>query len=130
MPTLRHLLVLAALPALWLAAAPSATAAPAECELALTFAAVVEDKGQIAAKSDNFYVATDTASGARIAAIDAARFAKACGCPQAIQPLADAATAAARVNMDVNLTAVKQHAMQVGKGGAEATAALRKCTGG
>ena len=125
--TTRCRLFAAAVPVLWLGIAAPALAAKPECALAITLTTNIADAGHRASTIQNQYVATDLVSNARMTAIDAARWAKSCGCPEAVPPLADASVAAARVNMDVNLVGVQQHAAQVKKYGDAALAALQKC---
>jgi hypothetical protein len=110
-----------------LAAPAAASAAPADCELAMLKAATVVDLGRRAAASQYYVEASDLATGARIPAIDAAHRAKACGCPEAIPFLADAALAAERTTATTFLTSMQQYGNEIRKSGEAAIAALQKC---
>ena len=120
---LARIAALAALPFL----AVPATAAPADCELALHFAKVVAEHGQRAADSQNYVYAGDEASAARIPSIDAYRFARTCPCPDALRPLLDAQDAAARSNASFNATGAQQYGQDIRKKANEAVAALSAC---
>ena len=122
---LRHRVALLAA-ALTLACTPRLAAA-ADCELALSFAATVAGNGQRARASQSDFEARQVGSDARLPAIDAAQQAKACGCPEAIPFLAEAAQDAARVNTAINLTAMQQFGASIRKQGEAAIAALRRC---
>ena len=102
-------------------------AAPVDCELAMLKATTVVDLGRRAAASQAYTEASDLATGARIPAIDAAHRAKACGCPEAIPFLADAALAAERTTATTFLTSMQQYGDQIRKNGEAAIAALQKC---
>jgi hypothetical protein len=120
---LRH-----SLAALAIAFVPAAVcAAPVDCELAMLKAATVVDLGRRAAASQFYVEASDLATGARIPAIDAAHRAKACGCPEAIPFLADAALAAERTTATTFLTSMQQYGIEIRKNGEAAIAALQKC---
>ena len=121
----RHVTVLLAASLLLASAARFATAA--DCDLALVFARTVAANGQRAMVSDSLVEANRFASEARIPAIDAAQQAKACGCPEAIPFLAEAARDATRVNIAFNLTATQQFAAGIRKQGEAAVAALQRC---
>jgi len=112
---------------LMLACAPGFAIA-ADCERALAFAATVADYGQHAMASQNQVEASNFAGDARIPAIDAAQQAKACGCPEAIPFLAEAARDAARANVTSNLTAAQQYGAGIRKHADAAVDALRRCT--
>lgn len=122
-PPLRFLV--AAFPIL-VAPAP-AWAAPVDCEIAMIKATTVADLGRRAAASQAYVEASDLATGARIPAIDAAHRAKACGCPDAIPFLADAALAAERTTSTTFLTSMQQYGDEIRKKGEAAIAALQKC---
>lgn len=102
-------------------------AAAADCDLALTFARTVAGNAQRAMVSESYIEAYQLAGETRIPAIDAAQQAKACGCPEAIPFLAEAARDAARVNMAANITAAQQFAAGIRKQGEAAVAALQRC---
>ncbi len=109
------------------ACAPAIAAAAADCDLALTFAQTVADNNQRAMVAQSYIEASELASDTRIPAIDAAQQAKACGCPEAVPFLAEAARDAARVNTAVNITAAQQFAAGIRKQSEAAIAALRRC---
>jgi len=77
--------------------------------------------------SQSYIEAGDLASAARFPAIDAAQHAKACGCPEAMPFLAEAALEASRANVTSNLTAMQQFGYRVQKQGDAAIEALRRC---
>jgi hypothetical protein len=120
-------LVRCLLTVLALAPALPAFAAPAECDIAIGFAQIVVNAGEQTMTARNAIPASDLAASSRIPAIDAARYAKACNCPEAIPPLADAALAAQRTAHAVNLTAVQQYGETIKKGGEQSIAALKRC---
>ena len=109
-----------------LAGAPFAAAA-ADCALALVHAAAVVDHGRRAVASRDYVEASNLASNARLPALDAAQQAKACGCPEAVPLLAEAARDATRVNSAFNLTAAQQYAADIAKHGQAAVDALLRC---
>jgi hypothetical protein len=125
MPTPRRRFILLAA-SLLLAGAPGSAAA-ADCELAQGYASAVADNGRRAMATQNYLEASHLASDARIPAIDAAQQAKACGCPEAMPFLAEAARDAARVNLAANLTAMQQFGAGIRKNADAAIAALRRC---
>jgi hypothetical protein len=102
-------------------------AAAEDCELALVHATNVVDLGRRAWRSENYYDAGNLASSARIPAISAARAAKACGCPEAIPFLAEAATAASRANTVDSLGYKQQYGYRIQQQGEAAVAALQRC---
>ena len=102
-------------------------AGAADCAPAIAFATTVADYGQRALTSQNVGEATNFAGEARIPAIDAAQQAKACGCPEAIPILAEAARDAARANMTWNLISAQQYGAGIRKHADDAIAALQRC---
>ena len=104
-------------------------AAENRCDEAIRFATTLVERGREGAESENIYASRDVVADARIIAIDAAQRAKACGCTEAIPPLAGAAEDAARVNLAINLTAIKQYGAAVAKQGEKALVVLRRCAG-
>jgi hypothetical protein len=98
------------------------------CELATLYATQVAENGKLAAESRNNTAASNYATSARIPAIDAARHAKSCGCPDAIPFLAEAALAAERSSLTIDLTATQQFGADIRKNGDAALDALRRCT--
>jgi hypothetical protein len=122
-----RVILLAIAPVFLLVAGAPGVAAAADCAQAIAFAATVVDYGQRAMASQDYYTSGNLASEARIPAIDAARSAKACGCPDAIPLLAEAARDAARSNSTANLTASQQYGAAIAKRGEAAIAALRSC---
>ena len=125
MPTSRQRLALLAA-TLMLAGAPRFAAA-ADCALALVHAAAVVDHGRRAVAGRDYVEASNLASNARLPALDAAQQAKACGCPEAVPLLAEAARDATRVNSAFNLTAAQQYAADIAKHGQAAVDALLRC---
>jgi hypothetical protein len=125
MPASKHRLALLAAALTLAGAAPFAAAA--DCSLALGYAAAVVDSGQHAAASRDYVQASNLGSNARLPAINAAQQAKACGCPEAVPLLAEAANDAARVNLVFNLTAAQQYGTSIAKHGQAAVDALRRC---
>lgn len=111
---------------LMLACAP-AVAVAADCARAIAFATTVADYGQRAFASEYQYEAANFASDARIPAIDAAQQAKACGCPEAMPFLAEAARDAARSNSTANTVAAQQYGASIRKHADAALDALRRC---
>jgi hypothetical protein len=97
------------------------------CELAVLYAGQVADSGKLATESLNNTAASNYATGARIPAIDAARNAKACGCPDAIPPLAEAALAAERASVTIDLVSTRQYGTTIRKNAEAALAALKRC---
>jgi hypothetical protein len=131
-PALRRspaLLALAPTLVLMLACSPRPAAAE-DCELALVHATNVVDLGRRAMRSENYYEAGNLATSARIPAIDAARAAKACGCPEAIPFLAEAATAASNAGMVDSLGYKQQYGYRIQQQGEAAVAALQRCPAG
>jgi len=124
MPSLRNRVALLAA-ALTLACTPRFAAA--DCGLALASATTVATTGQRAMASQDYIEASNLASDARIPAIDAAQQAKACGCPEAMPFLAEAARDAARANPAANLTAIRQFGASIRKNGEAAVDALQRC---
>jgi len=119
-PTVLALLCLA------LPCAASAAAEP-DCALALVFATTVVDNAKVASESRNRTDAAQYAGNARIYAINAGEQAKACGCPEALPFLAEAALQSARSNTAWDVTAVQQYGMDIRKNGEAAIAELRRC---
>jgi hypothetical protein len=112
-----------------LAAPLPSAAAPADCSAAIGFAQIVADAGEQASIAKNAIAASDLAARSRIPAIDAARYAKACNCPEAIEPLADAALAAQRTSTTINLVGVQQYGATIKKNADRSIEALRRCAG-
>jgi hypothetical protein len=108
-------------------ACASGYALAADCERAIASAMTVADYGQRAFASNYQAEAANFASDARIPAIDAAQQAKACGCPEAMPFLAEAARDAARSNATANGTAAQQYGASIRKHGDAALDALRRC---
>lgn len=104
---------------------PVATAA--DCELAILKAQVAADYGRAAAATESVIESTNLASNARIPAIDAARGAKACGCPDAVPFLAEVALAAERSSLTQFLASARQYGDDISKNGNLAVSTLKKC---
>jgi len=121
----RHRLALLAI--VLMAASAPIFAGAADCAAAIAFATTVADYGQRTLASQNVGEATNFAGEARIPAIDAAQQAKACGCPEAIPILAEAARDAARANMTWSLTSAQQYGAGIRKHADAAIDALRRC---
>jgi hypothetical protein len=122
-PRLRSALLATAL----MLACASGYALAADCGRAIAAAMTVADHGQRAFASNSQAEAVNFASDARIPAIDAAQQAKACGCPEAMPFLAEAARDAARSNATANGTAAQQYGASIRKNGDAALDALHRC---
>ena len=107
----------------------SAGAEAASCEWALRFTNDIVEYGQRATTSEDYVAARRTASDARSIAIDAAREAKGCGCPDAIPSYETVATQARYAGNAANLTAAQQYGRKIKQAGEEALVVLRACPG-
>jgi hypothetical protein len=108
----------------------SATPADAAtCEWAIRFATDIVDYGERASSSEDYILARRTASDARMIAVDAAREAKGCGCPEAIASLENVGQQSHYSGNAQNLTAAQQYGRKIKAYGEEALATLRKCPG-
>ena len=117
----------AAAAGLFASAASPATAAAADCDLAIRHASIVAEQGERALASQSYVAAGDAAASARIPSIDAARHAKACGCAEAVPLLEDATLTAARANVVFNLTGAQAYGARLKKDADAALEALRRC---
>jgi hypothetical protein len=124
---LRSLLPFAA--ASCLAALPLSVDAASACDTAIEFATAVVAQGRRAAASVDIVEARSIAVNARYPAIDAGRYAKTCGCGDAIPLLAGASEDAARSSVAINLTAINQFGTAIAKQGEQALVVLRRCAG-
>jgi len=115
--------------ALALAALPLSATAATDCDTAIQFATTVVAQGRQAAASADIVEARSIAVNARYPAIDAGRYAKACGCSDAIPFLAGASEDAARSSVAINLTAINQFGTAIAKQGDQALVVLRRCAG-
>src|SRR5262245_50163980 len=111
----------------FLALAWATSAGAVTCEWAVRFTTDIVDYGERARKSDDFLIARRTANDTRAIAVDAAREAKACGCPEAITHLEDVGRQALRAGNAQDLTAAQQYAKKIKDYGEETLAALQKC---
>lgn len=112
-----------------LAASSLSVSAATDCETAIEFANAVVAQGRLAAASADVVEARTIAVNARYPAIDAGRYAKACGCNDAIPLLAGASEDAARSSVAINLTAINQFGTAIAKQGEQALVVLRRCAG-
>jgi hypothetical protein len=103
------------------------TVSAASCEWSERFAAEVANYGERALASANDFEARRLARDARPAAIDGAREAKTCGCPEAIPSFEEAALQASYSDRAQNLTAAQQYGRRLKTLGDKALDALRRC---
>jgi hypothetical protein len=106
--------------------APRAVSA-ASCEWSERFAAEVASYGERALASTNDFEARRLARDARPSAIDGAREAKTCGCPDAIPSFEEAALQASYSDRAQNLTSAQQYGKRLKALSDKALDALRRC---